>query len=125
MAAILSFLIYLSLIRLNLSALFTITLAYLVLQAGYLLGYSVHEFLSAMKGLGRIASDSGVFLKAYNLQGTILDHKTGAIGVPLNVLVGWYSRPEWIQAILQVGYVGGMLLLWKSILGRRGSEPTA
>jgi high-affinity iron transporter len=121
-AAILSYLIFLSLIRLNLSALFTITLAYLVLQAGYLLGYSVHEFLSAMKGLGKIASDSGFYAKAFNLGGTILDHKSGALGVPLNVLIGWYSRPEWIQAILQVGYVIGMLLLWKAVVRRQARE---
>ncbi len=118
-SGVLAYLIFLSLVRLNLSALFAITLAYLVLQAGYLLGYSVHEFLSAMKGLGRIASDSRVYLKSFDFAGTVLDHKSGAIGVPLNVLVGWYSRPEWIQLILHYGYVVGMLLVWKWTTGRQ------
>ena len=112
-SAALAYLVFLSLIRVNLAVLFTITLAYLVLQAGYLLGYSVHEFLSAMKGLGKILADSKIYLKAFNLADTILDHKTGALGVPLNVIVGWYSRPEWIQLILHYGYVAGMLCLWR------------
>jgi len=112
-SALLAYLVFLSLIRVNISVLFTITLAYLVLQAGYLLGYSVHEFLSAMKGLGKIVADSGIYLKAFNFADTILDHKTGALGVPLNVIVGWYSRPEWIQLVLHYGYVVSMLLLWR------------
>ena len=117
-SALLAYLIFLSLVRVNLGILFTVTLVYLVLQAGYLLGYSVHEFLSAMKGLDRIASDSGLFVKAFDFQDTLLDHKTGALGIPLNVLIGWYSRPEWIQLVLHYGYVAGMFLLWRRILAR-------
>jgi len=113
-SAVLAYLVFLSLLRVNLTVLFTITLAYLVLQAGYLLGYSVHEFLSAMKGLGKIAANSKIYLKAFNFADTVLDHKTGALGVPLNVIVGWYSRPEWIQLALHYGYVVGMLLVWRA-----------
>jgi high-affinity iron transporter len=112
-SAVIAFLLYLSLIRVNLSTLFTITLAYLVLQAGYLLGYSVHEFLSAMRGLGNIAEGSMIFIRAFDFADTILDHKNGALGIALNVMVGWYSRPEWIQLVLHCGYVAGMLLLWR------------
>jgi high-affinity iron transporter len=113
-SAVLAYLVFLSLIRVNLTVIFSVTLAYLVLQAGYLLGYSVHEFLSAMKGLGKIAADSKIYLKAFNFADTVLDHKTGALGVPLNVIVGWYSRPEWIQLALHYGYVLGMLLVWRA-----------
>lgn len=112
-AAILAYLIFLSLVKINLTALFTITLGYLVLQAGYLFGYSIHEFLSAMKGMGRIAADSPIFIKVFNLGDTFLDHKKGPVGVVLNILIGWYSRPEWIQFILHYSYVIIMLLLWK------------
>ena len=111
-SAVLAYLIFLSLVRVNLGILFTITLGYLVLQAGYLFGYSVHEFLSAMKGAGRIASDSAIYVKVFNFQNTLLDHKTGVLGIILNILVGWYSRPEWIQLVLHYGYVVAMLLLW-------------
>ncbi len=118
-SAVLAYLVFLSLVRVNISMLFTITLAYLVLQAGYLLGYSVHEFLSAMKGLGKIAADSKIYLKTFNFVDTILDHKTGTLGVPLNVIVGWYSRPEWIQLVLHYGYIASMLLLWRTTVIRQ------
>ena len=118
-SAVLAYLVFLSLVRINLGVLFSITLAYLVLQAGYLLGYSVHEFLSAMKGLGKIATESGVFIKAFSFQDTVLDHKSGILGIVLNVVIGWYSRPEWIQLILHYGYVAAMLLLWSRILRKR------
>ena len=121
-SAAFAYLVFLSLIRVNLSVLFSITLAYLVLQAGYLLGYSVHEFLSAMKGLGKISTDSVVYLKVFNFADTILDHKTGALGIPLNVVVGWYSRPEWIQLVLHYGYVVSMLLLWRLTIIRQARK---
>ncbi|WP_369178420.1 hypothetical protein [Candidatus Thiodubiliella endoseptemdiera] len=44
----------LSLIKVNLSVLFKVTLAYLILQAGFLLGYSLYEGFSALKGYGMI-----------------------------------------------------------------------
>jgi high-affinity iron transporter len=112
-AAVLSYLIFLSLVKINLSVLFAVTLAYLVLQAGYLLGYAVHEFLSAMKGLDKIVSDSPILIKAFDLENTLLDHKTGPLGIVLNILVGWYSRPEWAQLILHYGYVVLMFLIWR------------
>lgn len=111
-AAVLAYLVVISLVRVNLSVIFTITLGYLILQAGYLLGYSIHEFLSAMKELGRISAESWIYIKAFDFADTVLDHKTGALGVPLNIIVGWYSRPEWIQLVLHYSYVGGMILLW-------------
>lgn len=124
-SAVLAYLIYLSLVRINLGLLFTITLGYLVLQAGYLLGYSVHEFFSSLKGLGRIAPDSWVYTKAFNLADTVMDHKSGALGVMLNVLVGWYSRPEWIQTILHYGYVAVMLILWRRLNARQRISQSA
>jgi len=115
-SAILAYLIYRSLVRVNLSLIFNITLAYLILQAGYLLGYSIHEFLSASKALELISSDSSLFIKVYNFQNTILDHKTGILGVPLNILIGWYSRPERIQFLFQGSYIIINFLVWMNII---------
>ena len=123
-SAVLAYLMFLSLVRINLGVLFTITLGYLILQAGYLLGYSVHEFLSAMKGMGKISTDNLILIKAFTFAGTVLDHKAGALGVPLNVLVGWYSRPEWVQLVLHYGYVAAMLLLWRWIRNRPAGTVT-
>lgn len=105
LALIIAVLIYYSLLKVNLKTLFNITLIYLILQAGFLLGYGIHEGLSALKDLGYIASDNILLTKAFNLQNTIFDHKNGIIGLPLFVLIGWYSRPEWIQFIAHLGYV--------------------
>jgi len=107
----------------NLGVLFTVTLVYLVLQAGYLLGYAVHELLSALKAAGALAPDSALLIKAFNLQDTILDHKTGAIGIVLNVLVGWYSRPEWIPVVLHYTYVVVMFALWSRLLRASDRKP--
>ena len=100
-SVVLTYAIYHSLVKVKLQTIFNVTLAYLVLQAGFLLGYSVHEALSAAKELGMIAGESFIFTKAFNLSETIFYHKEGLVGLPLYVAMGWYSKPEWIQFILQ------------------------
>ena len=119
-AALLAYLISRSLVRVNLSVLFTLTLIYLILQAGYLLGYAVHELISALSVTGAISSDSALLVKVFNFQGSVLDHKAGAIGIALNVLIGWYSRPEWIPFILHYAYVVVMFVLWSRLF--RGAD---
>ena len=113
-ALVLSVLIFYSLIKVNLAVLFKVTLAYLILQAGFLLGYSLHEGFSALKGYGMITPDSFVFDKAFNVAKTIFSHKDGALGIPLHVLFGWYSKPEWIQFIVQYLFTFSMFGYWVS-----------
>ncbi|WMJ24277.1 FTR1 family protein [Paludicola sp. MB14-C6] len=117
---ILTVLIFYSLIKVNLKVIFNITLGYLILQAGFLLGYSIHEGLSAFKDIGMIAKDSILLNKAFNFEHTVLDHKNGILGLPLYILVGWYSRPEWIQFIVQYSYTVIMLMFW--FLSKRKSK---
>ena len=100
-AALFILLINYSLLRVNLNVLFSITLFYLILQAGYLFGYGIHEGLSALKSLEILGKDNILLIKVFNLSGTVLNHKQGIIGLPLNVLIGWYSKPEWIQFVSQ------------------------
>jgi high-affinity iron transporter len=119
LAGLLSFLIYKSLVKVNLKVIFNITLAYLILQAGFLLGYSIHEGLSYFKSIGVLSEDSLILSKVYNLADTVLDHKTGAIGIPLYVTLGWYSRPEWIQFIMQYIYTFGLFTFWKRVLKKK------
>ena len=73
----------------------------MILQAGYLFGYGIHEGLSALKSMNILNKDSILLLKIFDLSGTILNHKQGIFGLPLNVLIGWYSKPEWIQFLSQ------------------------
>ena len=104
--------IYYSLVKVELQTIFNVTLAYLVLQAGFLLGYGVHEGLEAAESLGMIAEGSPIFTKAFNLSDTIFYHKEGIIGLPLYVAIGWYSKPEWIQFILQYLLTFGLFGYW-------------
>lgn len=112
LSAILVYLIYKSLVKVNLRVIFNVTLVYLILQAGFMLGYSIHEFLSYLKATGVLNPDSLIFTKAFNLSDTVLNHKEGVIGIPLYVLVGWYSKPEVIQFLLHLSFDIFFLGLW-------------
>ena len=112
-SALIAWLLYKSLVRVEIGLIFKVTLIYLILQAAYLCGYSIHELLSAFKGIGILSSDSFLFTKVYNFKDTLLDHKTGSLGIFLNIFTGWYSRPEYVQFILQIIYLTGFLSLWK------------
>ncbi|MBN2657428.1 MAG: FTR1 family protein [Spirochaetales bacterium] len=114
-AGILAFLIYKSLVKADVGFIFRITLVYLILQAAYLFGYSLHELLSAFKALEVIGSDSQLFLKLYDFSGTAVDHKTGWLGIILNVTIGWYSKPEIIQALSQVLYLLVLGGYWRRV----------
>lgn len=111
LAAILAVLIYKSLVKVNLKVIFKITLIYLILQAGFLLGYSIHELLSFFKDTGVLESSSWIYAKAYDLSAGVLNHKEGLIGLPLYVTLGWYSKPECIQFVVQYLYTGSFLYL--------------
>lgn len=112
LAAAVVLLIHFSLIKIRLSTLFNLTLIYLILQSGFLLGYFIHEGLSSLKTLGLMGADHLLLERAFNLSGTILDHKTGALGIPLYVAFGWYSKPEWVQLIAQYGYTLALFGYW-------------
>lgn len=112
LALALTILISRSLIRINLSLLFKITLAYLILQAGFLLGYAVHEGLSSLKAYDVLSADSALFTKAYDASKNILSHKDGIIGIPLHILFGWYSKPEVMQFSIQYLYTLLVFYSW-------------
>lgn len=112
-SALIAWLIYKSLVRVDIGLIFKATLIYLILQAAYLCGYSIHELLSAFKGIGILSSDSFLFTKVYNFKDTLLGHKTGSLGIFLNIITEWYSRPEYVQFIFQILYLTGFLSLWK------------
>lgn len=109
---ILTLLIFYSLVKVEIALLFKITLAYLILQAGYLLGYTFHEGFSALKGYEMISGDNAVFIKAFDVSKTIFSHKDGVLGIPLHVVFGWYSKPEWIQFVIQYLYTIIVFFFW-------------
>jgi len=109
---VLTILIFYSLVKINISLLFKITLGYLILQAGFLLGYTLHEGLSALKGYEVISGENLIFSKAFDVSKTIFSHKDGVIGIPLHVIFGWYSKPEWLQFIVQYSYTFLFFSFW-------------
>jgi high-affinity iron transporter len=121
LSLVMAWLIYKSLVKVNLKAIFNITLAYLILQAGFLLGYGIHEGLSAFKALGFIDGNHWIFIKAFDLSNTVLYHKEGFIGLPLYVLFGWYSKPEWIQVFAQYGFTAFMFMSWQKAIKKQKS----
>ncbi len=115
-ALLLTILIYYSLVKVNLKVLFNITLGYLILQAGFLLGYGIHEGLSALHALNMLSSESGLLIKAFDLSETVFYHKEGVIGLPLYVLFGWYSKPEILQFVMQYLYTFSLFYIWNKII---------
>ena len=59
-----------------------------------------------------ITAENPLLLKAFDLSKTILNHKEGVVGLPLYVSIGWYSKPEWVQFILQYGLTGFLFYYW-------------
>lgn len=113
LAIIFAGLLHYSLVKAQLQTIFNITLFYLIIQAGYLFGYSLHEGLSALKDLNMLSKESVIYTKVFDLSTTIFNHKKGILGVPLNVFLGWYSKPEWIQFVSQYGLTGVLFNYWR------------
>jgi high-affinity iron transporter len=111
-AILMGLLISKSFIKVNLSTIFNFTLVYLILQAGFLFGYSFHEFIAYFKEFNIISNESFIFTKLFDFSGTFLDHKESFVGIMLYALVGWYSKPEVIQFLLQYVYTGIFLYLF-------------
>jgi len=104
--------LYIFSIRAKLTTLLKVTLLYLILQSWYLLGYSIHEGLSALKDINILNPQNPLFIKVFDLSQTILNHKEGVVWIPLNIILWWYSKPEWIQFIAQYLCTGILFWVW-------------
>lgn len=122
LAGILAFLVYRSLIKVNLRVIFNITLFYLILQAGFMVGYGIHEFLSFLKAEAVLDSTAWIFTKLFDLSGTFLNHQEQPLGIFLYATVGWYSKPEIIQFIAQYLYTGILLTAFFQANARKTLE---
>lgn len=104
LSAVLVYLIYKSLVTIDLRLIFNITLVYLILQAGFMLGYSFHELFSYFKAESIVDSSHWIYTKAFDLSDTFLDHKSQPVGILLYATFGWYSKPEVFQFVIQYVY---------------------
>jgi len=112
LSGIFTFLIYKSLIKVNLKVIFNITLVYLILQAGFMLGYGFHELFSYFKAEAIIDSSSAIYNKMFDLSDTFLNHKEKPIGIILYATIGWYSKPEIFQFVIQYVYTVTLLFFF-------------
>ncbi len=121
-ALLLTALVLFSLVRVNMRALFNATLAYLILQAGFLLGIVIHEGLSAMLATNLLSSNSPLLIKLFDLSNTVFYHKQGVIGLPLYVFFGWHSKPEILQFLAQYVFTASFLAVWHRIAKNKTSS---
>lgn len=112
LSGIATFLVYKSLIKVNLKVIFNITLVYLILQAGFMFGYSFHELFSWLKAESILDASHWIYNKAFDFSDTFLYHKEQPVGIFLYVTIGWYSKPEVFQFIIQYLYTGILLFLF-------------
>jgi high-affinity iron transporter len=122
LSGVVTFLIYKSLIRVNLRVIFNITLIYLILQAGFMFGYSFHELFSWLKAEAFLEPTHWVYTKAFDLSDTFLYHKDQPIGIFLFVTIGWYSTPEILQFIIQYLYTGTLLYFFFKISKKKTAK---
>ncbi len=112
LSSVVVFLIYKSLIKVNLKMIFNITLIYLILQAGFMLGYSFHELFSYFKAESILDSSHWIYTKLFDLSDTFLAHKNEPVGIILYATIGWYSKPEIFQFVIQYAYTVSLLILF-------------
>ncbi len=94
-------LLYFSIIKINIQTLFKVTLFYLILQAGYLFGYAIHEFLEVLELNNVLINSNFIHGRLYDLSETFLNQKESIFGLFLNVVFGWTSKPHILQFIGQ------------------------
>lgn len=109
-AVVLGVLMYQGAVRLNLAALFTWTGALLVLVAGGILRYAVHEFQEVgwLPGEGSVAIDvSGTF------------PPDGVVATLVRGLLSLSPTMTWLEVIVWVAYVVPTLIAFALVLRRR------
>jgi high-affinity iron transporter len=100
-----SFLIFIFGIKMNLGRFFYFSSLILVLLAGGLLGYGIHELIEYQEAIGIESGWMGTY--AFNMgisEGHILHHK-GAVGAVFAVMFGYSVKMEWARLIAHLGYL--------------------
>ena len=99
-AFVLAFLLFRSLIRLNLARFFQITSMILILFAAGLVAHGIHEF----QELGTFGLESSYWNTHFLDLSAVLNDKTNTIGVFLRALFGYQDKPTPLEAIAYIFY---------------------
>jgi len=102
-AVILGYLIYRGVVSINLTRFFTITGAFLIIVAGGVLAYGVHDLQEAglLPGLHSLAFDVSAIVPPSSPQGTLLKG-----------IFNFSPATTWLEAIAWVAYVGTVMTIF-------------
>jgi high-affinity iron transporter len=98
-------------VRLNLRRFFFFTSVLLILLAGGLFGYAIHELLKYAAIQGAATGWWGQAAYTLPIASDSLLHHKGAIGSVFAVLFGYTVQPEWARLITHVAYLAAVLPL--------------
>ena len=114
-AVALGVLMYKGAVRLNLSALFTWTGALLVIVAGGILRYAVHEF----QEVGWLPGEESI---AIDVSSTF--PPDGVVATLVRGLLSLSPTMTWLEVVVWVAYVVPTLIAFFWVIRRRGAAPT-
>ena len=117
-AVVLGYLIYRGVVRINLTRFFTITGAFLIIVAGGVLAYGVHDLQEAgvLPGLNSLAFDLSAAIPPSSPQGTLLKG-----------IFNFSPATTWLELAAWVAYVGTVMTIFVISVVRhnRKSQPVA
>ena len=97
--------------KLNIGRFFFVTSILLVLLAGGLIGYGVHELLEYSKDVGVETGWLGSYAYVLDIPESNLLHHKGIVGSVLAVMFGYTVKAEWLRLIAHFCYLVGALPL--------------
>jgi high-affinity iron transporter len=122
-SAIIAYGIFIAGMRINLQRLFYFTSILLVLLAGGLIGYGVHELIEFFKDIGIVIGWPGDFAYVLNIPAESPFHHKGIIGSIFAVLFGYTVKAEWARIIFHLTYLGIALPLVLYVYRRVPPKP--
>ncbi|MEE8232799.1 MAG: FTR1 family protein, partial [Thermoplasmata archaeon] len=98
-------------VRLDLRRFFFFTSILLILLAGGLFGYAIHELMEFATIQGTATGWWGQAAYTLPIASNSLFHHNGAIGSVFAVLFGYTIQPEWARLIVHLTYLAAILPL--------------
>ena len=124
-ALILSFAIFTFGMRINLGKLFYYSSLLLILLAGGLFGYGVHELIEYWQLSGVQLGWLGDYAYVLNIPTDSIFHHKGAVGSIFAVMLGYTVKAEWARLIVHLAYLAVALPLVIRVYRKGGGQPAS
>jgi len=110
----LGYMLYLGSLKIDLRKFFYITSTLLVLVAGGILGYGIHELLEYLEENNYELGVFSTYIYRLEINEDYILHEKNLLGSILAVLVGYTTKMEVLRALLQLPYqLIGSVILWR------------